>query len=116
MTNVQSSTAAQGAADNNHVSAKVGGFGVAYAITCVLSAIVVLLKEEFPAIHDAFAAITGHHWVTHGLLDIIIFFVLGTILAKRDNMRMTGDSLIRTVVGGTVIGGLIIVGFFLLEA
>ena len=98
--------------ENDTVSANVAGFGVSYAIACVFNAILVVLKESSPGIHDAMVALTGHHWVTHGLLDLIVFLGLGYILSRRD-MEMSGDALVKTVVGATILGGLIIVGYFI---
>jgi len=94
------------------VSSTTAGFGVAYAITCIVNALIMIVKESSEAVHDAMAAITGHHWVTHGLLDLFVFVVLGYILSRNDRLRMTGTGLASTIVGGTVIGGLIVVGFF----
>jgi len=88
------------------------GFGLSYAITCILSAILVVLKESSDAIHDGLAAVLGHHWVTHGALDIVVFLVLGLILS-RSGKTMTSSALIKTIVGGTVLGGLIITGYFI---
>jgi len=88
------------------------GFGVSYAITCILSAILVVLKESSVAVHDGLTAILGHHWVTHGALNIILFLVLGFILS-RSGMTMGNRALIKTMVGATVVGGLIIAGYFI---
>ena len=53
------------------------GFGISYAITNVLSALLVVLKESNETVYNLLTAMTSHHWVTHGLLDIIVFLVLG---------------------------------------
>jgi|SRR5438094_3789594 len=104
--------AAMGAAEN--IGASATGFGVAYTITSVLSALLVVLKERSGAIHDGLAAITGHHWVTHGLLNLIVFLVLGLVLSRIGNgMRTTASVLIMSIVGATVLSGLIIVGYYL---
>lgn len=88
-------------------------FGVSYAITSILSALLVVLKEMNESVHDFLAAITGHHWVTHGALDIIVFVGLGLILSRMGSVQMTGRMLIITVVGSTVVSGLIIAGYFI---
>lgn len=94
------------------VSATVSGFGISYAITSILSALLVVLKESSEAVHDALVAITGHHWVTQSLLDLIVFVVLGFVLSRR-SMAMSGNALITTIVGATVLSGLIIAGYFI---
>ena len=94
------------------IGAKVTGYGISYAITAILSALLVILKESNEGVHSFLVAITGHHWVTHGLLDVVLFVVLGALLARRD-INLSGNSLVTLVVGATVIGDLIISGYFL---
>jgi uncharacterized Tic20 family protein len=106
-----SEQATAGAADT--IGPGATGFGVSYAITSVLSALLVVLKESSEAVHDGLAAITGHHWVTHGLLDVIVFVVLGLVLSRMGGgLRMTGGALVSTIVGATILSGLIIAGYF----
>ena len=70
-----------------------------------------IAKESSATVHDGLASIFGHHWVGHGILDLIVFLVLGFVLS-RGGRNMTANGVVKVVVGGTVIGGLIIVGFF----
>lgn len=95
------------------VGAKVTAYGISYAITSIFSALLVVLKESSQGVHDILVSITGHHWVTHGLLNVILFVVLGAVLSRRQT-AMTGNGLIATVVGATVVSGLIIAGYFAL--
>jgi len=95
------------------ISAKVTGYGISYAITSILSALLVVLKESNESVHGLLVSITGHHWVTHGLLNVIVFVALGAVLSRMGGgIRMTGNALIATVAGATVISGAIITGFF----
>lgn len=89
------------------------GFSLSFAITSVLSALLVILKEtNKETVFAWMAAATGHHWVTHGLLDLIVFVVLGMVLAKvGGGVRMTANALVATIVGATILSGLIITGF-----
>ena len=98
---------------NDTVSAKVAGYGVSYAITSILSALLVMLKETNESVMGVLVSITGHHWVTQGLLNVVLFVVLGALLSRREK-GMSGNALISTVVGATVLSGLIIAGFFIL--
>jgi len=45
------------------VSAKITGYGISYAITSILSALLVVLKESNEGVHGLLVAITGHHWI-----------------------------------------------------
>ena len=46
------------------------------------------------------------------LLDIIVFVVLGLAIAPASFAQMSANSLIKCVVGSTVLSGLFIVGYF----
>ncbi len=97
----------------------VGGytrsFGLSFAITSVISSLLVILKEtNEDTVLAWMKAATGHHWVTHGIFDILLFVILGFALAKSgDGREMSADSLITTVVGALVLSVLIIVGFYI---
>jgi hypothetical protein len=96
------------------VSATTAGFGLSFALTSILSALLVVWKESSERVHDGLAALTGHHWVTHSLLDVIVFFLLGFVLVRVvADTRMTANTLITAIVGATVISGLIIAGYFI---
>ncbi len=93
-------------------------FGLSFAITSLFSALLVVLKETSQ--HTVMAwmkAATPHHWITHTLLDLILFVVLGFALAKASNgqgIKIDPDRLTSLIVGAFVVGGLIIAGFFLI--
>ncbi|ACV25506.1 hypothetical protein [Kangiella koreensis] len=96
------------------LSASISGFGLSYAITSILSALLVVIKESSEAVHHWLASITGHHWVTHGIIDVIVFLILGFVLYRMEaGARMKANTLITIIVGSTVISGLIISGYFI---
>ena len=43
---------------------------------------------------------------------MVVFVALGLVLRSRD-MTMTGNALVATVIGATILSGLIIAGFFI---
>ncbi len=93
-------------------------FGLSFAITSLFSALLVVLKETSQ--HTVLAwmkAATPHHWITHTLLDLILFVVLGVVLAKANDgqgIKISPDKLNSFIVGAFVISGLIIAGFYLI--
>jgi hypothetical protein len=93
-------------------------FGLSFAITSLFSALLVVLKEtNEETILAWMKAATPHHWITHTLLFLIIFVVLGIVLAKVNDgqgIKISADKLISYMVGTFVISGLIIAGFFLI--
>jgi len=92
-------------------------FGLSFAITSLFSALLVVLKETSQ--HTVLAwmkAVTPHHWITHTLLDLILFVVLGLALAKANKgqgIKISPNRLNTVIVGAFVISGIIIAGFYL---
>jgi hypothetical protein len=93
-------------------------FGVSLAITAILSAILVVVKElNENTVLAGMKGLTGHHWVTHGVLAVIAFFAIGWGLSKANNgqgLKITPERLACFIVSGVVISGLIIAGFYLI--
>jgi hypothetical protein len=96
----------------NTLDRTTSGFGLSFALTSLLSAILVIVKEEY---HDtvwaAMKSLTGHHWVTHGIVAVALFVVLGLVLARTSSPLRSG-TLSLLVVGSTVLSGLLIAAYF----
>src|SRR5512137_2412460 len=94
-------------------------FGASLAITSILSALLVVVKElNENSVLAWMKGLTSHHWITHGLFMVIAFFAIGWGLAKMNSgqgPKITSDRLIIMIVSGVVIGGLIISGFYLVD-
>jgi hypothetical protein len=92
-------------------------YGLSLAITSVLSALLVVLKELNEPLLNLMKQVTIHHWVTHGAFDLIVFVVLGWLFAQLNGgagPKMSAKTFITVLVGSVVIGGLIIAGFYLI--
>jgi hypothetical protein len=93
-------------------------FGCSLAVTSVVSALLVVAKELSPNFVMVWMKrLTGQHWVTHSLIAVALFGILGGLLSRANagaGLKMTSGSLIFTLAGGVVIGGLIIAGFYLI--
>ncbi len=100
-------------AQNGLVSAKISGWGMAYVYTVLFNAILTVLKEITPPLLALMKSL-GHHWVTQGALDIILFVVLGVVLTN-SGRQLEGEKLANWIAAATVVGGLIIFGFYLIE-
>jgi hypothetical protein len=90
-------------------------FGIALGLTGLFNGLLVVLKETNPDTVLAWMkAASGHHWATHGILDIVVFGALGLLLAPIGaRWRAHPNWVAATAIGGVVAGSLIIVGFFL---
>ena len=99
--------------DDSQVWKTTKAFGVALAITSVLSALLVVAKElSQHTVMVWMKNLTGHHWVTHSLMAILLFVVLGLVLGK--DLKINGTRLIVILACGVIIGDLIIAGFYLI--
>ncbi len=89
------------------------GFGVSFFVASIFNALLIVTKEKFAPLKDWMKSFSGHHWMTHGILVIVLFVVLGYILSKAGlEKKMDADRILGLVIAGTVLGGLIIVGFY----
>ena len=93
-------------------------FGASLAITSILSAVLVVIKELSEDKILAFMKnLTGHHWVTHGLFIVLAFVLIGFGFAKTNHgqgLKIAPGRLITIIVGAVVFSGLIIAGFYML--
>ncbi len=87
-------------------------FGLALVITSLFSALLVVVKElNDKTVLPFMKALTGHHWVTHTAVDVLLFAVLGFLLTK---VEISAERLSRMIIGSVVIAGLVIAGFYLI--
>lgn len=93
-------------------------FGLSLAITSLLTALLVVAKESHGPLMAWMKALTGHHWITHGLATLGLFVILGWVLAQAASVRAgrPGPGALATIIATCIIaGGLIIAGFFWLH-
>jgi lipoprotein signal peptidase len=103
--------------ENTGIGKYTRSFGMSFAITSVLSALLVILKESNEETVLAWMkAATGHHWVTHGIFNLIVFVGLGWALSRLDNgqgLKITANILVICIVCAVFVSGLIISGFYI---
>ncbi len=87
-----------------------GGFAASAAIVVLLNTIVACAKDASLPLKKLLASPTGSDWTTQGLVDVIVFIVLGLILSNTSlSEKMTSKRLISFLVAAVVIAG---VGLF----
>lgn len=85
-------------------------FGLSLAVCSVINALLVIAKEKNPAVQQAMQKLTGHHWITHSSIVLVLFVILGLLIP---NISMSASRLIKIVLAGVVISALLIIGFYL---
>jgi formate hydrogenlyase subunit 3/multisubunit Na+/H+ antiporter MnhD subunit len=102
--------------EHNGLSKQTMAFGVSLAAASLVNALLVTAKEKSPAVLAFMKGFTGHHWITHCLVVILLFLLLGGILSRAGGTggsRISSASLTRIVVGCFLIASAIIAGFYL---
>ncbi len=92
-------------------------FGLSAALASVVNALLVVAKEESPAVQAGLQKLTGHHWASHSAIILILFGFCGWVFARANGgqgVKMSVNRLIGTILAGVVTGGLIIIGFYLI--
>jgi len=91
-------------------------FGLSLGITSLLSALLVMIKETNEQTVLAWmTAATGHHWITHGLLDVLAFIILGFVLGGVASRLQSRPTVVATIaLGGVIAGALLIAAFYYL--
>jgi hypothetical protein len=79
-------------------------FGVSAAIAIVFNTVLAWIKDAYDPLNSFMASLTGHHWTTHGLVDIAVFGILGWLLMKR-GIAIDGAKLATMLAGAAVVGG-----------
>jgi len=90
------------------------GFGLSLAVTSLLNAILLIVKETNAGLMNAMKAALGHHWTTHGVIILTLFVVLGFVFSvTKFSEKWDSGKMAWLLVFATVIGAAVIAGFFL---
>ena len=103
--------------ENVSVSKYTISFGLSLAVSCVIDALLVIAKETNHAVLAGMQQITGHQWITHSTIVLILFALLGSLFARANGgqgLKMSIDRLTGLIVAGVVTACLIIIGFYLI--
>ena len=103
--------------ENTTVSKSSVSYGLALAVTCIVNALIVVVKEKSDAVMNSMKQVTGHHWITHSVFVVVLFVLLAFVFGRANNgqgVKITGSKLLSTLITGVVTAGLIIIGFYLI--
>jgi len=92
------------------------GFGISLIVTMLFNAVLTVIKESYEPIIKGMAAISGHHWMTHGIIVVLLFFILGFVFSSGHSGETSWPSA-RGITVGTIVSaiiGLILIGGFYL--
>jgi len=93
--------------ESGKLTAATSGFVLAAAITVLFNTGLAWAKDAYPPLNDFMKSLSGHHWTTHGLADLVVFLGLGFIfMNRRVAEKIDPNRLIGALIGAVVIAGL----------
>ncbi|MGD1085585.1 MAG: hypothetical protein ABSA47_12670 [Verrucomicrobiota bacterium] len=101
--------------ENNAVTKHTASFGLSLALCAVLNSLLVIAKERSKEVNDWMRKITGHHWITHVAIILVLFAMFGWGFARTNGgqgPKMPASRLTTIVFSGVVAGVLIVLGFY----
>jgi len=97
----------------NSIGKYTRSFGLALAAACLFSGLLVVVKElSDETVLAWMKRVTVHHWVTHAIIDLVIFVAIGLLLT---NVKISSERLAKLIAGAVIVGGLLVAGFYLIE-
>lgn len=93
---------------------KVTAAAASASITMIVTVMVIVIAEYAASFKGFLASVTGHHWVTKSVLEVILFVVLFLIFGmvmKQDKKKPMKGITATAVVG--VVSILVLAGFFI---
>ena len=100
--------------ENTVMDKYTAGFGLSLVVVSFLNAIILIVKEENTAVMSALKAALGHHWITHGLIVIVVFIILGFVFSNvKLESKLNSSKLQKYIIWSVIISGVVIAGYFL---
>jgi hypothetical protein len=97
-------------AGNEKLSRSSAGFAMAVSVTVLFSTVLAWVKDAYKPLNLFMNGIAWHNWITHGLVDLVLFIVLGLIFSKSNWAgRIAPNRLITFLVMSVAAAG---VGLF----
>src|SRR5208283_4078581 len=75
------------AMENTPIPKYTVSFGLSLALACVINALLVVAKEKIPSLMAGMQKLTGHHWVSHSAIVLLLFALFGWLFARANGGR-----------------------------
>jgi uncharacterized membrane protein SirB2 len=94
-------------ADNSRLGHASAGFAMAAAVTILFSTVLACVKDAYKPLNSFMNSVAWHNWITHGIVDVILFVGLGLIFYKtRWTERIAPNKMISFLVAAVIVAGL----------
>jgi hypothetical protein len=90
-------------------------YALSAAVTVIFNTVLAWVKDAYDPLNTAMAHLSGHHWTTHGIVDVLLFLVLGFVFMSTGTAeRMAPKRLVTVLVGSTILAGAGLAAWFFL--
>jgi uncharacterized membrane protein SirB2 len=94
----------------NIANGKLGGAGAGFAmaagITILFSTVLACVKDAYHPLNNYMNELVWHNWITHGLVDVILFIGLGMVFSRTGMAEKIAPSrLISFLVAAVIVAG-----------
>lgn len=79
------------------------GFALSAVITILFNTALAWAKDAYAPLNNFMKSLTGHHWTTHGLVDLVLFVGLGLVFAKTGMAEKINPARMAGLVAGAVV-------------
>lgn len=95
------------------LSSKTIGFAMAAAITVLFNTALACAKDAYKPLNSLMNAIAWHNWITQGIVDLLLFFVLGFLFSKMSwPNRSSGNRVTTLLAAAVIVAGLGLVAWY----
>lgn len=93
-------------AQQKRAVSRAAAFAYAAIVTVLFNTVLALTKDAYAPLNQFMARLSGHHWITHAIFDLLVFFATGLTLASRGLPKSgLGERLPVQMVCAVVIAG-----------
>jgi hypothetical protein len=89
-------------------------FALSAAIACLFNTVLAWAKDAYSPLNKFMASLTGHHWITHGLADCIVFVGLGLLFMHTSVVNIKPEKLVSIMIWSVAAASLGLFAWFLL--
>ena len=102
--------------NGKNLSPVTAGFGLSLFVTSVFSTLLVIVKElNEHTVLEWMKHATPHHWITHGVMVLAVFVVLGMVFSKGKAAELKAGTLVQLLIAAVVLSIVGISGFYLIH-
>jgi hypothetical protein len=90
-------------------------FALSAAIACLFNTALAWAKDAYAPLNKFMSSLTGHHWITHGLADCVVFVGLGLIFMNTSAAdKINSVRLVSILIWSVVAASLGLLAWFIL--